>query len=95
MQHDPGRDPGVQGLRVARDRDPHGVVARLGDQPRQPLALRPDDEHQRVGRDVEVRQVGGAVGGQPDDEQALVLQRAERTVEVRDPRHRHAGGRPG
>ena len=55
VQRDGCRDPGVERLGGRRDRDRDDLVARLGDQAREPLALGADDDHDRAVGQLEAR----------------------------------------
>ena len=56
VEGDRGGDAGVEGLDLVGHRDRDELVAGLGDQPGQSVALGPDDDDQRAVGQVEVRQ---------------------------------------
>ena len=59
-------DPRVERLDRRHHRDRHHLIAGLADQPRQPLALRPDDDDQRLVGEVRAA-TGAAAYLHPDD----------------------------
>src|SRR4051794_5287372 len=98
-ERDTGRDRGVERLHRTRQRDPNAYVAGLADQPRQPLALGPDDEHKRAFGELERVEVELAASVQPGEHEPFGGALLQRPHEVggasdRKPRERARAGLP-
>src|SRR5688500_1856379 len=66
-------DTGVERLEPGRHRDAHQLVARLGHQPGDALALAADHHHQRTVAELEVGQADVAVRNEADGHESRSL----------------------
>src|SRR5262249_40681125 len=88
-QRNSTRDRGVERPRLPRERDAREAVAVLADVRPQPLALRADDDDRRPG-EIDLRELVGALAGEPRHPRPRLLELLQRAREVHDLRERHA-----
>ena len=95
VEGDGRSDSRVEGLRGRSDRDRDDLVALVGDETRDALALGADDDAQRVAAEGQLRQLDLTVHVESDDEDVLFLELVDGARQVDDLGDLDAGGRTG
>ena len=95
VQRHAGGDPGVERLQRAGHRYRHQLVAGLGDEPRETLALGADDDHERAVRQVQIGQGYLSVCRETDHHAARLLVGLQLAGQIDHLRHGHASGGTG